>query len=305
MNVDVISKATGTVSQVSTDTINLSGPSIVRLDIARADVTGFERQGQDLVIKLANGEQVRVVDFYIDNAAIPHDLVLREPDGTQWLARTTSTPAKYSLVDDLDDLTAVAAGGGGSSLALPAILAGVAGAAGLAAVAAGGGGDDDRPDQPNPGPGTGVTPDTTPPSPPTATVRGDGAVLSGTGEAGATVQVRDASGAVIGTGVVGADGTYSVTLTAPQIKGDPVVVTQTDPAGNVSGGTTVATPDLTAPTAPTATVDATGTIITGRGEPGATVTVTDAAGIVIGTAVVAADGTYTLTLPTPKSTAPN
>ncbi|MES3043815.1 BapA/Bap/LapF family large adhesin [Sphingomonas faeni] len=298
MNVDVISKATGTVSQVSTDTINLGGPSIVRLDIARADVAGFERQGQDLVVRLANGEQVRVVDFYLDNAAIPHDLVLREPDGTQWLARTTNTPARYSLIEDLDDLTT--ASGGGSSLALPAILAGVAGAAGLAAVAAGGGGDDDRSDQPNPGPGTGVTPDTTPPTTPTATVRGDGAVLSGTGEAGATIQVRDASGAVIGTGVVGADGTYSVTLTAPQIKGDPIVVTQTDPAGNVSGGTTVATPDLTAPAAPSATVDATGTIITGRGEPGATVTVTNAAGVVIGTAVVAADGTYTVTLAVPS-----
>jgi VCBS repeat-containing protein len=301
MNVDVISKATGAVSQVSTGTIDLDAPSIVRLDIARADLAGIERQGQDLVIRLANGEQVRIVDFYSADAAVSNDLVLREPDGTLWHARTTNTPVTFTQIEDLDDL-AVVASGGGSSLALPAILAGVAGAAGLAAVAAGGGGgdDDDQPTQPNPGPGTGVTPDTTAPSSPTATVRGDGAVLTGTGEAGATIQVRDASGAVIGTGVVGADGTYSVTLTSPQIKGDPVVVTQTDPAGNVSPGTTAATPDLTAPAAPSATVDETGTIVTGRGEPGATVTVTDSTGAIVGTTVVAADGTYTLTLPTPR-----
>lgn len=301
MNVDVISKATGAVSQVSTSTIDLDAPSIVRLDIARADLAGIERQGQDLVIRLANGEQVRVVDFYSADAAVSNDLVLREPDGTLWHARTTNTPVTFTQIEDLDDL-AVVASGGGSSLALPAILAGVAGAAGLAAVAAGGGGgdDDDRPTQPNPGPGTGVTPDTTAPSSPTATVRGDGAVLTGTGEAGATIQVHDASGAVIGTGVVGADGTYSVTLTSPQIKGDPVVVTQTDPAGNVSPGTTAATPDLTAPAAPSATVDATGTIVTGRGDPGATVTVRNAAGVVIGTAVVAADGSYSVTLAVPN-----
>jgi len=301
MNVDVISKATGAVSQVSTATINLDAPSIVRLDIARADVAGIERQGQDLVIRLANGEQVRIVDFYSADAAVSNDLVLREPDGTLWHARTTNTPVTFMQIDDLDDL-AVVASGGGSSLALPAILAGVAGAAGLAALAAGGGdgNDDDQPTQPSPGPGTGVTPDTTPPSSPTATVRGDGAVLTGTGEAGATIQVRNTSGAVIGTGVVGADGTYSVTLTSPQVKGDPVVVTQTDPAGNVSPGTTAATPDLTAPAAPSAAVDATGTIVTGRGEPGATVTVTNAAGVVIGTAVVAADGSYSVTLTVPN-----
>jgi hypothetical protein len=133
MNVDVISKATGAVSQVSTGTINLGAPSIVRLDITRADVAGIERQGQDLVIRLANGEQVRVVDFY--------------------------SPVTFTQIEDLDDL-AVVASGGGSSLALPAILAGVAGVAGLAAVAAGGGGgdDDDQPTQPNPGPGTGGRP---------------------------------------------------------------------------------------------------------------------------------------------------
>jgi VCBS repeat-containing protein len=300
MNVDVISKATGAVSQVSTGTINLGAPSIVRLDITRADVAGIERQGQDLVIRLANGEQVRVVDFYSADAAVSNDLVLREPDGTLWHARTTNTQVTFTQIEDLDDL-AVVASGGGSSLALPAILAGVAGVAGLAAVAAGGGGgdDDDQPTQPNPGPGTGVTPDTTAPSSPTATVRGDGTVLNGTGEASATIQVRDASGAVIGTGVVGADGNYSVLLTSPQIKGDPVVVTQTDPAGNVSPGTTAATPDLTAPAAPSATVDETGTIVTGRGEPGATVTVTDST-VAVGTTVVAADGTFTLTLPTPR-----
>ncbi|MGO3988329.1 Ig-like domain-containing protein, partial [Pseudomonas sp. SAS7] len=49
--------------------------------------------------------------------------------------------------------------------------------------------------------------DTTPPEAPTNLVIGlAGSQLSGRGEAGTTVQVRDAAGNIIGTGTVAADG---------------------------------------------------------------------------------------------------
>ncbi|MEJ8631735.1 Ig-like domain-containing protein [Sphingomonas sp. I4] len=69
---------------------------------------------------------------------------------------------------------------------------------------------------------------------PTATVAGDGASVIGTGQAGTAITVRDASGAVIGTGTVAADGSYSATLTTPQLNGETVRVTQTDAEGDVS-----------------------------------------------------------------------
>ncbi len=312
MNAEVILKSTGAVTEVSGDVVDLTAPSIVRLDLARADVATMERQGSDLVMRLANGEQMRVADFYPEgDAAVPHDLVLRENDGTLWHARTVTGVPRYAALQDLDDLLAAqAVGGGGSSLALPAALLGGAAAAGAAAAAAGGGGNDDAggntggtggntggttPGQPAPGTG-GTTPDRDPPAAPSVTVRGDGAQITGRGEAGATVQVRGPDGVVVGTGVVGADGSFTVTLSPPRTGGEPLVVTQTDAAGNVSAATSTQAPDLTAPAAPTAEIGADGAAITGRGESGATVTIRDASGAVVATAIVGADGTYTATL---------
>ncbi|KQM73858.1 BapA/Bap/LapF family large adhesin [Sphingomonas sp. Leaf20] len=309
MNAEVILKSTGAVTEVSGDVVDLTAPSIVRLDLARADIATMERQGSDLVMRLANGEQMRVADFYPEgDAAVPHDLVLRENDGTLWHARTVTGVPRYAALQDLDDLLAAqAAGGGGSSLALPAALLGGAAAAGAAAAAAGGGGDDDAggntggdtggttPGQPVPGTG-GTTPDRDPPAGPSVTVRGDGAQITGRGEAGATVQVRGTDGVVVGTGVVGADGSFTVTLSPPRTGGEPLVVTQTDAAGNVSAATSTQAPDLTAPAAPTAEIGADGAGITGRGESGATVTIRDASGAVVATAIVGTDGTYTATL---------
>ncbi|MFP3409661.1 Ig-like domain-containing protein, partial [Pseudomonas sp. SIMBA_065] len=55
--------------------------------------------------------------------------------------------------------------------------------------------------------------DTTPPAAPTDLVVGlAGSQLSGRGEPGTTVQVRDAAGTVLATGTVGADGSFAVTL---------------------------------------------------------------------------------------------
>ncbi len=312
MNAEVILKSTGAVTEVSGDVVDLTAPSIVRLDLARADVATMERQGSDLVMRLANGEQMRVADFYPEgDAAVPHDLVLRENDGTLWHARTVTGVPRYAVLQDLDDLLAAqAAGGGGSSLALPAALLGGAAAAGAAAAAAGGGGNDDAggntggtggntggttPGQPAPGTG-GTTPDRDPPAAPSVTVRGDGAQITGRGEAGATVQVRGTDGVVVGTGAVGADGAFTVTLSPPRTGGEPLVVTQTDAAGNVSAATSTQAPDLTAPAAPTAEIGADGAGITGRGESGATVTIRDASGAVVATAIVGTDGTYTATL---------
>ncbi len=312
MNAEVILKSTGAVTEVSGDVVDLTAPSIVRLDLARADVATMERQGSDLVMRLANGEQMRVADFYPEgDAAVPHDLVLRENDGTLWHARTVTGVPRYAALQDLDDLLAAqAVGGGGSSLALPAALLGGAAAAGAAAAAAGGGGNDDAggntggtggntggttPGQPAPGTG-GTTPDRDPPAAPSVTVRGDGAQITGRGEAGATVQVRGTDGVVVGTGAVGADGAFTVTLSPPRTGGEPLVVTQTDAAGNVSAATSTQAPDLTAPAAPTAEIGADGAGITGRGESGATVTIRDASGAVVATAIVGTDGTYTATL---------
>ncbi|MCE0489776.1 Ig-like domain-containing protein [Pantoea sp. Mb-10] len=61
-----------------------------------------------------------------------------------------------------------------------------------------------------------------------------GTLVSGSGEVGAVVTVRDSSGASLGTATVGSGGTWSVSLSTPQITGASLSVVQTDRAGNTS-----------------------------------------------------------------------
>ncbi|MCA1178232.1 Ig-like domain-containing protein [Pantoea rwandensis] len=61
-----------------------------------------------------------------------------------------------------------------------------------------------------------------------------GTILTGTGEAGTTVTVRDSGGASIGTATVAANGSFSVSLTTAQTTGGTLSVSLTDAAGNVS-----------------------------------------------------------------------
>jgi hypothetical protein len=141
-----------------------------------------------------------------------------------------------------------------------------------------------------------TAPDSTPPDAPTAAIDNSGTIVTGTGVAGDTIEVRDNLGALLGTATVNAQGDYTVVLSAPQIAGDPLSVVERDPAGNGSIATPLATPDLTAPDAPTAIIDANGTTVTGSGEIGATVRVLDATGAIIGSAPVAGDGSFTVSL---------
>jgi len=145
--------------------------------------------------------------------------------------------------------------------------------------------------------GIGNPPDTTPPDAPTGLVIGQaGRQLSGRGEAGASVQVRDAQGNVIATGTVGSDGTFQLTLDPAVNDGSTLQVTLTDAAGNVSQPGSVTSADLQAPAQPTDLALADGVTLTGHGEPGSTVQVRNAAGTLIGSGTVGADGNFSVTL---------
>ncbi|WP_165971136.1 BapA/Bap/LapF family large adhesin [Luteimonas terrae] len=141
--------------------------------------------------------------------------------------------------------------------------------------------------------------DDEPPAPPTATISVDGATVTGSAEAGATVRVLDPDGQQIGQAVANADGSYSITLDPPRIAGETLSVTATDAAGNVSDPTPLVAPDAIAPDAPTATFSPDGVTVTGVAEAGSTVRIYDAARNVIGTATAGTDGSYTITFDPP------
>ncbi|MGK3126540.1 Ig-like domain-containing protein [Candidatus Pantoea formicae] len=81
-------------------------------------------------------------------------------------------------------------------------------------------------------------------------INSTGTIVTGSGEAGTTVTVRDSGGNAIGSGTVAANGTFSVSLTTAQTTGANLSVSLTDSAGNVSPTSSmvgainiVATPD--------------------------------------------------------------
>ncbi len=302
MDVEVISKTNGAVNIASADAIELNGASIVQLRVERSAIAAFERQGDDLILRMVGGETIRIPRFYVLYQGGDSDLVLIERDGGKWLAQSGSGVPRFVPLEEIDPLLAVGGpGGGGSGLLIPALaVGGAATGVGVGVAASGGGGGGNDGNGGNDGGST--PPDTIAPSAPTATITANGSGVSGVGEAGATVQVRSTAGAVVATGTVGADGNYAVALTPPRITGEPLSVIQTDAAGNASVPTTVTAPDLVAPTAPAATVSDDGAQVTGQGEPGARIEVRDAAGTVIGTAVAAADGSFAVALTTPQTT---
>ena len=82
---------------------------------------------------------------------------------------------------------------------------------------------------------TTVTVDTVPPAAVSGLlINSAGTSVTGSGEVGATVTVRDASGATLGTTTVGSGGSWSVALSTAQTTGATLSVTQSDRAGNVS-----------------------------------------------------------------------
>ncbi|WP_241640857.1 Ig-like domain-containing protein, partial [Rosenbergiella epipactidis] len=80
-----------------------------------------------------------------------------------------------------------------------------------------------------------TAPDTTAPAEPSGVqLSDDGKTISGKGEAGSTVAIKDADGNTLASATVGSDGTFSVTLPAAQANGQTLTVTATDAAGNTS-----------------------------------------------------------------------
>jgi len=108
-----------------------------------------------------------------------------------------------------------------------------------------------------------ITVDNLPPAQPAdLALTEQGTPLTGTAEAGTTIIVRDGT-TIIGTGVAGQDGTFSIALTPAQTNPTTLQVTATDAAGNVSPNapfTVVDTPDLPAIPVITTIIDSVGPV---------------------------------------------
>ena|GEM_PF-1429085 len=139
----------------------------------------------------------------------------------------------------------------------------------------------------SPAAGTSITPDT---------------VFSGTGNIGDKVEIKDKNGTVLGSAEVGADGTWSTTLSPVPNNGSTDLVIEIAGKDNKTETLADNTYEMTESTTkfeiltPNLATDngaiKNGTVFTGKGEPGSTVVITDNAGNTVGQAEVDADGNW-------------
>ncbi|MFG0756586.1 BapA/Bap/LapF family large adhesin [Pseudomonas sp. TYF_14] len=295
-NIVVADKQSEVATQSAWGNINLNAPSVVQVPVSPDKVATVTQRGQDLIVTLKSGEKITIGNFFaVDQAGVGSDMVFVGEDGTLWHAQYDAAAFTGFTFEEVASLDELVAGIGTAGSAMPTwAIAGLSllGVGGAAAAADNGGG----------GSSGGSDPDTSAPATPIdLLVSPDGLRLTGRGEAGTTVNIRDAAGNLIGSGTVGADGNFNVTLNAPQINSENLDVTLTDAAGNVSAPGTVTAPDATAPLAPTdLAIDEQGNTLTGRAEPGSTVSVRGAGGVLLGTAVAGADGQFSITLQPPQ-----
>ncbi|WP_287814392.1 Ig-like domain-containing protein, partial [Pseudomonas sp.] len=262
-NIVVADKATAQVTAQQFGDVSLPNPAVVQIPVPPDQVASVTRSGDDAVLNLKNGEHVRVSNFFKANAeGVRSDMVFQDENGTLWQAQYNAEAFHgftFAQVSSLDDLLA-GVGVVGSATPEWAIAGlGLLGAGGATAAAVGGGGGGGGSSD------SGTAVDTTAPDAPSSlSLSGNGLVLSGLGEIGSTVTVRDAAGNVLGSGTVGSDGSFQVTLSNPQTNGQTLDVTLTDAAGNTSAPGTVTAADTSAPDAPgNLTVNADGSQLTG------------------------------------------
>ncbi|MGP3593665.1 Ig-like domain-containing protein [Vagococcus sp. WN89Y] len=237
--VDIISRKTSvkqTVVSSGNVTLVVYEPSVVKVQVpvASGAVARYAREGNDLLIYMQDGTVIRCNDFFVEALDTGEHSELVFDDGqslthitfTESGAVAATTPGPVELIphmtpiDSIEPFLGLEADAGILPWALGGVAALGAGAAGFLLANDNGGQTETEVVQPPPG---------AQPSPPTFlvtdTVGGSQGVLnsgaitddttptfSGTGEPGATIQVKDSGGNTIASAMVKEDGTWTVKL---------------------------------------------------------------------------------------------
>lgn len=139
--------------------------------------------------------------------------------------------------------------------------------------------------------------DTIAPEQPKFEVNPDGTTVKGTAEAHAKVIIQDATGHVIGTGIVDANGQFNITVSPALNSTTAGKLIIEDEAGNQSKPVDIkAGQDMLPPDQPVANLNAEGTIVSGTAEANSKIAVYDSTNKLIGSATADANGNYSITL---------
>ncbi len=104
-NISVTPKGGTIASQLSGSDVNLSTPSVVKLNLNRSDIKSFTRNGNDLIVTTNSGEKVVIHNFY--GPAGESDLVLQDDKGALWWVEDPGQQGfQYISIDSTEGLLA-------------------------------------------------------------------------------------------------------------------------------------------------------------------------------------------------------
>ncbi len=128
----VVSKLTGVSTTVESSAVTLNAPSIVKLSVAREEISQLTRINQDLVVRLHSGETITIKNFYVTNDLGASQLVLAENDGTLWWVENPQAGLHFEQIADINELLVTSGASHEAGGAVwPWVLAGAVAAAAL------------------------------------------------------------------------------------------------------------------------------------------------------------------------------
>jgi len=138
-NISVTPKGGTIATEMSGNQVNLTAPSVVKLNLNQADIKSFTRNGSDLVVTTKSGEVVVIHKFYDANG--DSDLVLQDDKGALWWVEDPGTEGfQFVSIDSTEGLLAENVTGDGTLTAFGIAGAALAGIGALIAGNNGGGG---------------------------------------------------------------------------------------------------------------------------------------------------------------------
>lgn len=264
-------------------TLSLSESSNVALDLSPDAIASYSRDGSDLVIRMTDGETLRISNFYVEGQP-PSRLYLVNAEDELLLVELgpvspegfmAASYASEEVAAGFESLTAAgAAAGGGLGTTGMLVAGGLAVAGGAAAASSGGGGGggggsgDNGSGNPPTQPGS-----ATPPS--NVSLSSDGRTITGRAEPGSTVELDiDGDGVPDYTALVGVNGQFTINVLQPLNNGEHLQLRVRLANGTLSSPTTLSAPDDIAPLRPSnLQVSTDGSQVSGRAEPGSTVSI--------------------------------
>ena len=104
-NISLTAREGGATTSASGSFVNLSGPTIVKININPKDISQLSRNGNDLIVTLKNGEKTTIHNYFVvDAQGHGNELVIEDEHGALWWVKDPQAGLHFEPLTDIDAL---------------------------------------------------------------------------------------------------------------------------------------------------------------------------------------------------------